>query len=180
MSATNAGPQGIGGWLLLPAIGLILSPIRLAFAIYTQATVLVTVTTQPAFTEPGSAFYHPNWAGYAFASLASSVALFAATLYLAWRFFTRSPKLPMLYIQWMLAVVALQWADIAVVKHNAFPMAGMSDAELYRDLVRAVIASAIWIPYFLYSKRVRNTFTDAPAVATAPRVEHREPAVDEW
>jgi len=66
------------------------------------------------------------------------------------------------------------------VKHNAFPMAGMSDAELYRDLVRAVIASAIWIPYFLYSKRVRNTFTDAPAVATAPRVEHREPAVDEW
>ena len=36
-------------------------------------------------------------------------------------------------------------------------------SELARSLVRTIVPAFLWIPYFLVSKRVHNTFTE-PAV----------------
>jgi len=43
-----------------------------------------------------------------------------------------------------------------------------STAAVGREIFRAILQAAIWIPYFLRSERVRNTFTLGPQGAVAP------------
>lgn len=172
MDAAKAGPKGIAGWLLLPALGLVFSPILMAFDIYQQVVLLTSDGVQKMFNDPGSRLYHPMWNAYALGTGLLNAALLAATVYVSWRFFTKSPQLPRLYIVWLLALVGVQVADIAVLKLGGFPVPNVPDGVL-SQLIRSAVTALIWIPYFLVSKRVRNTFVAAPEPAMP--IERREP-----
>ena len=57
--------------------------------------------------------------------------------------------------------IAFQIIDLAVYE-AIFPQEIKSlenNSETYKDIFKAIIGGAIWIPYFLISDRVKNTFT---------------------
>ena len=151
---TADGPVGIGGWLILPIIGLALT------IVLTAVNLAVNV---PAFTPDVVAELfatRPALLAFALASLLMGAGVLAFAAWNLVLMFRRSARLPG-------AMQVFYGVLVAVAVIEAVGMAGYplvySDADrgqAIRDVVRSVISAAIWIPYFRVSKRVRNTFVD--------------------
>ena len=147
------GPSGIGGWLVLPLLGLVLSPLRvLADAVSTFG---------PLFDNDMAGWRNLFGSGVSIGALVvfEVVANLAMIVYpwVVLAFFLRKRRIvPLLMIAWLAAVPAISLID-ALWLHFAAPSA-MDWSASTRDLVRAVAGAAIWIPYFLLSVRVKNTF----------------------
>lgn len=154
-----AGPRGIGGWLILPLLGLILTPFRIGFQTANDVLPALQPATWNALTTPGSKAYHPLWAPAIVFELAANSLLILFSLVLLWLFFRKSRRTPMLMIVWLLAIIAAQAIDLVFV--NQIPaVAALPDTEGIRNLARSAGGAAIWVPYFLVSRRVKNTFIE--------------------
>ena len=142
--ATLEGPSGIGGWLILPAIGIVVAPLQFVKNV-------LDYFPRVELLEPGTLLHTMTmveilaWIG--FAVLAATTAV---------RFFTRRKSAPTLYrallVGQLMFVVAAYWA--AAILFDA----PMFDIDAGFAIAMLLAACAIWIPYFLYSARVRNTF----------------------
>ena len=151
------GPRGIGGWLILPLLGLIFTPIRVGIQTHRDFSPMLEPGIWRALTTPGGEAYHWLWAPTIIFEVVTNVSLIGFTLVLLVLFLRTSRRVPKLMIVLMLAGIAIQGVDLVLV--GFIPaLASDPDAHSMRDLARAVPAAAIWIPYFLMSKRVRNTF----------------------
>ena len=141
---STSEPSGIGGWLILPAIGIVVAPVQFVLNVFDDF---------PRFEllEPGTLLHTMTmlkilaWVG--FAILATTTAV---------NFFTRRKSAPMLYrallAGQLLFFLAAYWT--MAILFDA-PMMSV-DAGITVGMLLA--ACVIWIPYFLYSTRVRNTF----------------------
>ena len=142
--ATKDGPKGIGGWLILPTIGTVLSPFLMAFSAYQSAAAL------------GS---HLSFGLQFFIVLE---ALFNGGLTIAWivaavALFKHKRIYPRLFVAILAVTLVGTVLDLAVAVSlfNADV-----DANDVRGIVRSVIGLAIWGPYMFVSKRVKNTFVE--------------------
>ncbi len=152
-------PRGIGGWLILPAIGIVLSPIALTIGIVRDILPAFGADVWPLLTTPGNPIYHPLWKPLIIFELVADLILVAASIYILVLFFGKKRRLPRTMIAWLVAMVAVQVIDMLLAMQ--IPAAADStEPSDYRDLVRAVIACAIWAPYFAMSRRVKNTFVE--------------------
>lgn len=154
-------PAGIGGWLLLPALGLIISPILQGIGIIRDVVPALNPDVLRTLTDPTSANYSAMWVPtMAFESI-TSVLMFAFTLWLVFSFFFRkSPRVPRLFVVWLATALTIQVIDWLLTKSLPLP-ADPSGNGLINSLGRSIINAAIWIPYFIRSIRVKNTFIDA-------------------
>lgn len=159
MDSPNNEPKGIGGWLVLPALGLIITPFRMGFQLFNDVLPALTPETWNGLTKPESPTYHPLWGTLIGFEVIANMALFVFTLWLTWLFFTKSKRVPKLFIAWLLSLAAVQTIDYLLVAQIS-AAAAPSDKEGIKELARAIINAAIWIPYFIKSKRVKNTFTE--------------------
>src|SRR6185436_1093699 len=57
-SQAGMSPQGIGGWLILPMIGLFVFPVRVAISLATDYAPIFRDGIWGSLTTPGSAVYH--------------------------------------------------------------------------------------------------------------------------
>lgn len=152
-------PRGIAGWLILPAIGIVLSPIGLAIGIVRDILPAFGADVWPLLTTPGNPAYHPLWKPLIIFELTADLVLVAASIYVLVLFFGKKRRLPRVMIGWLVAMVAVQVVDMLLAMQ--IPAAAEStEPSDYRDLIRAVIACAIWAPYFALSRRVKNTFVE--------------------
>jgi len=154
------GPKGIGGWLILQALGLILTPFVIGYQLY-RGLPLLAPETWNSLTNSSSPAYHPLWAPFILIELAANLALLAYTLGLIWLFFKKSKRVPTLFIAWLLLLIGVQLVDFLLA--GRIPAIASSDTfnrESIRDLIRSLVHAAIWIPYWIRSRRVRNTFTE--------------------
>ena len=158
MDSANNEPKGIRGWLILPALGLIFTPIQMGVQFSKDLMPALTAATWNALTKPESPAYHPLWGPLISFEVVTNVVLFVFTLWLMWLFFTKSKRVPTLFIAWLLSLAAVQTIDYVLVAQIPAAAAQPSDSEGMKDLARSIIAAAIWIPYFIRSKRVKNTF----------------------
>jgi len=90
--------------------------------------------------------------------------------WVAWLFFTKSRRAPKLVIVWLACSALLPL--LSLVGLTQIPAAEITGQGVF-DLLRPTIFAAIWIAYFLRSKRVRNTFVEpaepkASAQSAAP------------
>jgi hypothetical protein len=129
----------------------------MAFQFYRDILPALTPQVWNTVTNPASASYHPLWGPLIAFEAVSGVLMLIFTLVLAWFFFTKSKRAPKLIILWFVLNAAIQILD-SVLAAQIPAVAALPDTQGKKDLIRAVIAAAIWIPYFLNSERVKNTF----------------------
>ncbi|MBM3621629.1 MAG: DUF2569 domain-containing protein [Alphaproteobacteria bacterium] len=150
------GPRGLGGWLILPAIGLVLSPLRMGFQFFTDLWPVFDSEIWRQLNDASRPGHRPMLPTLIMGETVANVVMFAFTLVLIWFFFRKSRYAPRLFIVWLALLLVVQVVDTALISSLGIRV----DGESMRDVVRSLVAAAIWIPYFLVSKRVKNTFVE--------------------
>jgi Protein of unknown function (DUF2569) len=160
---TDLEPAGIGGWLILPAIGLVISPIWQGIGIIRDIVPALNPDVLKTLSDPTSANYSALWVPTMIFESITSVLMFVFTLWLAYLFFFRKSALvPRLFIIWLASHLIIQIIDWLLT--NRLPLAvEQSPNGIVSSLGRSITNAAIWIPYFIWSIRVKNTFVDTAA-----------------
>jgi len=162
VSLLTAEPEGIGGWLVLPLIGLVLAPLSLLYNLFINLLPGFRGDLWLALTTPGSGFYSPYWPHYLVVSSVLDVALSVCSVLFLVAFLQRRREVPLLMTLFYLAGIALGVFEFLSLRYFAghVPLAQTTLAQGgLSQLVRSAVPALIWIPYFRSSVRVRNTFT---------------------
>ena len=148
----GVGPRGIRGWLVLPAISLVLAPFRFAADLPDYVACLDS--------EVLSAF------GLAFSALLGFEVVFNVAFMVFWglltfSFFKRRSSVPVLYVSYITIFVFFTTVDAILVEQLVPDVLAGPDTELSpADIIYPLFVAAIWIPYFLRSERVKRTFVE--------------------
>lgn len=149
---------GIGGALWLVVIGRVLAPFVIAFSLYRNVSMLLEPGVWTALTSPGSRAYHPLWGGVLIYEVIGWGTFLLTSLLALWLLWRRHSAFPAMMIAYQAVFILFLWGDallggnIPAVRENAV------FSSLIVAAVQATVMGAIWIPYFLVSERVRNTF----------------------
>jgi hypothetical protein len=147
--------SGIGGWLLLPLLGICLSPLLGAWSVWSIRETLGVLGQFPV-----------HQGGFvAFETLVGVLLQIVAPIYLLNQMLRKRSTFPRLYQIWLGANVSWVVLDLVLtylVFREVFAsgQAELLDRETTQTLVRSTIGAAIWIPYMARSVRVRNTFVN--------------------
>lgn len=158
-SATPRGPfemplQGIGGWLLLPALGVILSPLRLLMTLRETASAYAGDVWMAALL-PGNAESNPLRSGTMLYELAANIGLLVLYALLAVLFFRKRSNVPRFYVALIVASIAVPIID-ALLMSSFLPASDQGWARIGQGL----FFGALWSAYFMRSRRVRETFVE--------------------
>jgi hypothetical protein len=154
--------QGIGGWLVLPLIGLIVTPLRELVILVNDVLPFFEPQKWEVFTSPLSTLYSPWWTPYFVVSLIGCVGVAAWAVVLLVLFFGRKKQLPAVISIFYLAGILWAAFELVSVLMLTSELPQLDDGYLRTNalsrLIGTVAGAAIWIPYFFRSVRVRNTF----------------------
>jgi hypothetical protein len=166
MAARPGESAGLGGWLVLPIIGLFIACIGSIASIFLE--VLPYWANWTALTSVGSGGYHPLMGPYIGFRTFVVAAMIVGPLFLLILIFMKKRILPQVIIYFyvfalfatlidFVALVAFL-QDVLIRRGFAVEAAAWVQQGMVTAIVQGVVICGIWIPYFLYSKRVRNTF----------------------
>jgi hypothetical protein len=142
---------------VLVLIGLIGAPLTVAYFMSQTFPPIFRDGTWEKVTTPGPAPYHPFWAPLLIGEIVVNLGIIALSIYLLYLFFRKSSRFPKTYILFAIVSFAFVLVD-ALAAQVVLPDQPLLDAHTARELGRSAIAAAIWIPYMIFSERVRNTF----------------------
>ncbi len=156
----NGHLQGLGGWLILVIIGLIITPIRLSLFLQSDYFPMFTDGTWQALTTAASPSYHALWGPLIVFEIIGNLAIITLSLVTLYFMFRKSKRTPAVAITWISVGFIVVIADFFLA--DLIPaIANMpTDFEVVKELIRSSFAVVIWIPYFLFSKRVKATFIE--------------------
>lgn len=146
-SSTDSDLVGIGGWLILPAIGLAVSPFSFAYGIYVDLRFLVSSQYQAGLAA------RPGLAGVLMFEAVNNSMLFLATILLNILFYRKKRAFP----GYMMAYLGGQFLLGLADQLMAMRLTPHTD---WTQVMRGLVGCAIWIPYFLQSRRVEVTFVN--------------------
>jgi Protein of unknown function (DUF2569) len=151
--------QRIGGWLILSAIGLVLYPVQTMVFVITELIPALSPENWTALTSPTSPYYHSFLAPLVIAELIGNVCFFIFSICLAVFFFQQrkhAPKLIILFLAGNLLFVGFDYfvTTFIIIRSTSINM----DAMI--NFIRTAVAGLVWIPYFIFSKRVERTFVN--------------------
>jgi hypothetical protein len=139
-----AGEQGVslGGWLLVPAIGLVVvAPVALARLVH-----FASIYSGATGTDRGVAAFH---------EAAFHLVVFVLVARAAILFFGRRRTAPSAMITLLVAAVVIHTVVLTIELTTGL---GVFAIETGKALARDTVVAAIGIPYFLRSERVKATF----------------------
>ncbi|MEO9478147.1 MAG: DUF3857 domain-containing protein [Maribacter dokdonensis] len=142
--------QPFGGWLILPIIGIVLTPILILAQIFDTGYFNNSIW---------EGFEYAGYDNVGFLKLYLGMELFynftflvfvILTIILLFKKRTCTPIMMRIFYGCNLVIILLESFLL-----NQF---GIPDPTVGSDIFRAALSAAIWIPYFLYSDRVKHTF----------------------
>jgi hypothetical protein len=144
----GAGPIGIGGVLLLPAIFLVVQPVMLA---------LEAIEIKEHIASPStSIIYWP--------ALIANVLLGGWSIALLRQFFKKQASFPSRYLVFLIAGFATWTITAFLLPVELFVPQGSLVIGAVQPGIRELLIGLAWIsvftPYLIYSKRVKNTFAN--------------------
>jgi len=152
--------KGLGGWLVLVGIGVVINPITMLAEVVPAYKPIFENGAWEALTTVGSEAYTPYFGSLLIGEIAFSTMMVAASVYLIYLFFSKHYLFPKLYIAIVAASLIFIPLDAWFVT-KLFPGEPMFDPETTKEFMRALIGGVIWVPYMLVSKRVQATFVES-------------------
>ncbi len=151
------GVSGLGGWLVLVQIGIYLTMLLLLQQLFMNSLPAFLNDTWELLTSQLSEYYHPLWGPILIFETLYNVAFFIFCIYILVCLYGKKAILPRLMIIFYSVSLAIGIVDYLLLLQ--IPLAReLEDGSSIRDIIKSGIACAIWIPYFLKSERVHNTF----------------------
>lgn len=151
--------KGLGGWLGLVGLGLIISPIRQAIFMYTTYYPMFEEGVFSVLTSVDSEAYHPFWKYYIGGEITFNSLMVLATFVLLYLFFSKHYLFPKFFIFILLINIGFIPLDASLIK-VVMPEEEIFDPDTLNTLIRSLICGVVWVPYMLFSKRVKATFTE--------------------
>ncbi len=110
------------------------------------------------FTTPGSIAYHPNWKPVLLFELISSSVILGLNAVVVVLFFRKQRELPKVIVVVIPTIFVL--ILLAYYFSGLIPAVAESPdyAKQQSDVIMRFVALHVWIPYFLVSERVKETF----------------------
>jgi hypothetical protein len=166
----NPTLTGIGGWLVLPLLGLLLLPFAILF--------LLAVSAENYFgaqwgelTRMGGASYHPLWAPALLLELTGMLAQLVFGLLLLTLLLKKRSSLPRLYIGYMITITLVSLGLFLILGQLPIEQVEVRK-EATQDLMSSVGELILWGIYFSVSVRVKSTFrVRRQANQTGPEVQ---------
>ena len=146
---------GIRGWLILPGIGLTLTPLRVLFE---QRDLLYVFSAQRWSYILGAEGASPFLGLMIVTELIFNIGLIVMGIVLTMLFFQKRHTLPRLYILYSVAASVFLVSDL-ILAPLVLGDRGQPAYKEITDTIRSVISLMLWVWYFSVSKRVRATFT---------------------
>jgi hypothetical protein len=137
----------IGGWLYLPAIGLLVTLVLSILSINNTTRALLLFGSN----FPGKGLWVVTF------ELLGFIGQFLLTVYVGSLFLRKKRQLPKAYIIFLLYGVVFVGVDLWLA--NAL-MGIPLGYDSVRSVIRTLFACCIWIPYFRVSERVKRTFVN--------------------
>jgi hypothetical protein len=135
--------RALGGWLILPAIGLVISPILNGFAVIGELAVLKTAPNNVRIV--------------VIVEIVTILAMIAWNIWAAILFFGKKASAPRAMIIFFFAGMLVNLICWLMVE-GFMNTNGEARVQALVGLFRSVIIGGIWIWYFSVSKRVKGTF----------------------
>lgn len=148
--------RGLGGWLILVGIGIVISPFFVIGTLLETHLPLFTDGIWAELTTPGTESYHAFWKPLLLGEVLFNLGAVVFSVHLIFFFFKRHYLFPKTYIAFDLIYFAGILLDIGIA--SLFLGDPILDAEAIEQVCLLLISGAIWIPYMLVSKRVKLTF----------------------
>jgi hypothetical protein len=157
--ALSAGPhlQGLGGWLILVAIGLCFAPFVRIFSIASNWEGYFSLQVWQTFAMPQGENYHALYGPLLMVELMGNIALFGINLLALVLFFRRRRAFPGVFITMAIANALFLILDDVGCALIPF-LSSTPDGKNHSDVMRAVIHAIIWSLYMVKSRRVEATF----------------------
>jgi len=146
----------IGGWLVVVGIGLALGLLEnlsnLGYAISTTRRVWTRLTN------PGSSAYHPYWKTVLVYDVISAGLLVILNVIAVILFRGKRRPFPKFMALGIPAVFLLSFGGYFLESFIPAAVATTAHAKESHDMIIRFVAMHVWVPYFLLSKRVKQTF----------------------
>jgi len=146
--------NGLGGWLLLIGLSIVISPINILRGIAESASAY-SLSSWHTLTNPSGGAYHSLWAPLLIFDLLANLTLLGCSILLVMLYFKKRRIFPKLYVAFLLSNAFILLADHFGTQLLDRQTSGIDDT---RSVARALAACMIWIPYMLQSRRVKATF----------------------
>jgi len=150
--------KGIGGWMILPLVGLVITAclifyhlVTIVYPLFVQGTIFALFSSQ-------SNVYNPQFGLLIIFESAGNIVLFWLSIIVLYLCYTQSKKFVLLLIAFYLIHILLSASGYMATGY--FEVLKNMEDDAFKDLLRSIIAGSIWIPYLLMSVRVKNTFTN--------------------
>ncbi|MBV8500959.1 MAG: DUF3857 domain-containing protein [Paucibacter sp.] len=159
------GLRGLGGWLVLLGLGLILRTLTQARAGVMNISAY-SLDNWSALTTPGGDRYDAWWAPALLLELMATCFIVAGGLLLLTLFFRRRSSFPRLTMGYLWISTALLFADALLLK--LLPLQS-AHSGVDPGSVGSLIGVVLWTAYLIRSRRVANTFVERLPVALSKR-----------
>jgi transglutaminase-like putative cysteine protease len=158
-SPSANAPEGIKGWLVIPALGVVLSPITAGYTLYSYRAYFDAATWSSLGHGADPVIAHWGRIGLFFL-VALGCCAFLVMIFLNYLMFTKRKAFPPGYVA--VLCMGVLWSVLGIVVFYA--LGQIETPEVTRRIgasIRDLIVAMLWIAYMLRSERVRATFTEA-------------------
>jgi hypothetical protein len=158
---SDSQKKGIGGWLILVIIGLIINVISMV-ASFDIPRRIFRPDNWHAATTFGSGYYHPLFATWAIYDVIYFSFFILFDLFLLVLMFKKSRSFPKMMIVFFILAIITQVIDYMLTNSVLTDLPIVAKQMGYypslKYTISAIVQALIWIPYFMKSKRVKETF----------------------
>jgi hypothetical protein len=164
--------NGIGGWLALVLIGLVIGLFVIGFTLM-DTMELFHPEIWHSFTTYGSDVYHPLFGTWIILETGINIFTGIFTVFLIVLMLKKHRFFPKLMIINFAIAIPLQLIDYYISYTVLTDLPVLEEKPSIDAIIRASIQALIWIPYFMKSKRVKVTFRKKANIVYDESINHQ-------